>query len=559
MKKYAYPIGVLILFSAVFLALPSYFYQSDALQSSAQATRDVFFKIRRATTPPPAQIRDIVLVTIDEESSMRLQARWPWSRKLFASLVDQLNSANPALIGLNVFFSGLENQEDTTTLELADAMKRSQKVVIGSANSSSARLLEPHPLLKDSAAGIGYLEKVIDADFAIRRSYLLRPYKKSGVSSSSSGYAASFPLELLSLYESSKPDFNGETGKLSFKSGADWWLNPDGSYLINYLANDADFQKIPAWQILTDKWNSSDAGGKVILVGLGSSLISDMHPTPFGMMSGIAIHANEFLSLIADRRLQFVRDGFVFFITWLAGLLVLSLYLIKRFWIGLVASVCAFFGLFLGAQVAFGRDLLIEPFILLLGPFFATLFGVLANSFRLLMENKGLENRVILDKMTGLYKYEYLRQCLEEEWKRCQKGKFPVSIAMTDLDRFKKINDTLGHEVGNEMIIRAGNVIKDSARRYDIVSRYGGDEFVILLWHANLEEAKAYRTRLRELYHQMASKLQAELQDSSISIGVACFDPNVNPDYPPDPQRLVEDADKDLFLDKESRRKGPSR
>ena len=130
---------------------------------------------------------------------------------------------------------------------------------------------------------------------------------------------------------------------------------------------------------------------------------------------------------------------------------------------------------------------------------------------------------------------------------------------MTDLDRFKKINDTLGHEVGNEMIKRAADVIRDSARRYDIVSRYGGDEFVVLLWHTNLEEAKAYRERLRGLYHAMAAKLEPALQDSSISIGVASFDPAVNSSYPQDSQRLVEDADKDLFTDKESRRKGPSR
>jgi diguanylate cyclase (GGDEF)-like protein len=148
---------------------------------------------------------------------------------------------------------------------------------------------------------------------------------------------------------------------------------------------------------------------------------------------------------------------------------------------------------------------------------------------------------------------------LEDEWKRCQKGKLPVSIVMTDLDRFKQINDTLGHEVGNDMIKRAARVIKESVRGYDVVSRYGGDEFVILLWHTTQKEADAYRERLRGLYHGMAKQLAPELQGSSISIGVATYDPSVDPLYPTDTQKLIEEADKDLFADKESRRKGPRR
>jgi diguanylate cyclase (GGDEF)-like protein len=171
------------------------------------------------------------------------------------------------------------------------------------------------------------------------------------------------------------------------------------------------------------------------------------------------------------------------------------------------------------------------------------------------LENRGLEHRVLHDKMTGLYTYDYLRLRLDDEWKRCHKLSLPVSIVMTDLDRFKKINDSLGHEVGNQMILRAAAVIRESARGYDVVSRYGGDEFVILLWHANALEADAYRIRLRKMYEAMAQKLdEPGLKGSSISIGVASFDPRVDGLKPRNPQELMELADKNLFEDKESRR-----
>ena len=129
-------------------------------------------------------------------------------------------------------------------------------------------------------------------------------------------------------------------------------------------------------------------------------------------------------------------------------------------------------------------------------------------------------------------------------------------MVMTDLDRFKKINDTMGHETGNDMIKRAAAVLKQSARGYDVVARYGGDEFFVLLWQTGHEEAKAYRERLRGAYHQMVKKLEDErLHDSSISIGLATFDPSVDPRRPESTQKLLEEADKDLFIDKESRRR----
>ena len=106
------------------------------------------------------------------------------------------------------------------------------------------------------------------------------------------------------------------------------------------------------------------------------------------------------------------------------------------------------------------------------------------------------------------------------------------------------------------MILRAAAVIRESARGYDVVARYGGDEFVILLWHANHEEAKAYRERLRKQYEAMASTLtEPLLKASSISIGVASHDPKTSETIFKNAQALIEAADQDLFRDKESRRK----
>jgi diguanylate cyclase (GGDEF)-like protein len=265
------------------------------------------------------------------------------------------------------------------------------------------------------------------------------------------------------------------------------------------------------------------------------------------------------LAALSGRNLRFAPDWLAFSISWIAGLMVLGFFFFRRIWLGILAFVIMFFGLFIGAQFLFGNDTVLNPFILLLGPTLGVIAGIVSDLSRLLWENQGLQKKVIHDKMTGLYNYDFLRMRLDEEWKRSQKLKLPVTIVMTDLDRFKSINDTLGHEEGNRMILRAAAVIKESVRGYDVVSRYGGDEFVILLWRTSMDEAKAYRQRLRAAYEAMAQKLEGSLRSSSISIGVATLDPEVDPNYPGSPQEIIEIADKDLFLDKESRRQGGHR
>jgi diguanylate cyclase (GGDEF)-like protein len=334
------------------------------------------------------------------------------------------------------------------------------------------------------------------------------------------------------------------------------WAGGDGQYPINFLLSESDFKKIPAWKVLQNKVTDGSLRGKTVFVGITSSLLAEKHATPLGLMPGVLVHADEYIALASDRRLKSAPEAAVDGVAWLVSLGLLLVFLSRKVWWAVLAALGALFLSFIAAQIALSKDWLIHPFILLAGPVLALVTGVAAELLFLFLEKRGLEKKVIHDKMTGLYTYDYLRLRLDDEWKRCLKLQLPVSVAMTDLDRFKKINDTLGHETGNRMILRAADVIRQSVRGYDVVSRYGGDEFVILLWHADLNEARAYRERLRKQYEAMAAKLEEPLlKVSSVSIGVASFDPKVTAGNPATPQELVEKADQDLFRDKESRRK----
>jgi len=104
------------------------------------------------------------------------------------------------------------------------------------------------------------------------------------------------------------------------------------------------------------------------------------------------------------------------------------------------------------------------------------------------------------DKLTGALNRRGLDDVLDREIKRAERQKTPVSVALLDIDNFKQLNDSLGHQAGDEALIHLTQVVKNALRPTDEVARYGGEEFLIILIDTSLEEAMATITRLqREL------------------------------------------------------------
>ena len=535
MKKSLFIPATLLFFSFAFWAALGYSDQSPVLKRLSYLMDDVLFKARYASEPLPASRDKLLVVAIDDESSFRLGLRWPWPRTTFAAMLDELARKKAAAVGLNFTFMGLEDGKEETTQALAEAVKGEGHTVVGS-TLEEGRLLKPNPILLSAGVRYGFLEKIVDDDFVIRRSYISRP-DRFGASGD-----VSFPAALRRVI-----------------GAEDGGANPDEEKKgrpINYTLKPRDLKTVSVWKLLEGHVPQEVIRGKTVLIGITSSLLSDEHRTPLGLMPGVVVHANEWVALEEQRPLREAAPASSAVAGWVIGVALLFLFLQHRVWLTTLAFSVGFFLIFLAAQTFFAHDLHLPLYKLLLGPLMALGVGVAANLLWLLLENKGLSHRVLHDKMTGLYTYDYLRMRLDDEWKRSVKLQLPVSVVMTDLDRFKKINDTLGHEVGNEMILKAAGVIRESVRGYDVVSRYGGDEFVILLWHANVAEAQAYRERLRAMYAKMAAALEEpSLRTSSISIGYASFDPRSEGVKPKSPQELIELADKDLFEDKESRRK----
>ena len=101
------------------------------------------------------------------------------------------------------------------------------------------------------------------------------------------------------------------------------------------------------------------------------------------------------------------------------------------------------------------------------------------------------------DEKTGLYNNKFFETILDMEIEKAKRGQQKLSLFMVDIDFFKKINDTYGHMKADELLAKLAKVLQKQVRKSDIVARFGGEEFLVLLPETNLEKAKKFTARLR--------------------------------------------------------------
>ena len=158
-----------------------------------------------------------------------------------------------------------------------------------------------------------------------------------------------------------------------------------------------------------------------------------------------------------------------------------------------------------------------------------------------------LEAMAATDPLTGLSNRRAFSEMLDRCFSEATRYDFDLACAMCDLDHYKKLNDSLGHLVGDRVLVTAAEVICSSLRTSDTAARYGGDEFVLLLPHTSMEKAIHVGSRIRqELATATARKLKGGA-GMTISIGIA----SLKADKPPSADALVAMADKALFVAKD--------
>ena len=155
-----------------------------------------------------------------------------------------------------------------------------------------------------------------------------------------------------------------------------------------------------------------------------------------------------------------------------------------------------------------------------------------------------LREQAAHDELTGIPNRREFDRRLLEEWQRSVRFKRPLSLVMLDLDRFKVINDTHGHPVGDEVLRHVARLLAGQIRQVDCLGRYGGDEFALLLVETDRKSAQAVAARLRALAEATPCHLATKglVLEVGISVGVAAW-----PDNADNMASLVAAADADLY------------
>jgi diguanylate cyclase (GGDEF)-like protein len=173
---------------------------------------------------------------------------------------------------------------------------------------------------------------------------------------------------------------------------------------------------------------------------------------------------------------------------------------------------------------------------------------LLSAHISLALENNRLYEISVSDGLTNLYNRRYLEQRLSKEISYARRFRKPLTVLMTDVDFFKKLNDTYGHQAGDQALRIVSETLTAGLRDYDVVARYGGEEFAIILLSTPRPKGASTAERLRAAVEEANITYRGQRIPVTISVGVATF-----PEDAGDTEDLINIADRALY---EAKRRG---
>jgi diguanylate cyclase (GGDEF)-like protein len=157
-----------------------------------------------------------------------------------------------------------------------------------------------------------------------------------------------------------------------------------------------------------------------------------------------------------------------------------------------------------------------------------------------------LRMQSVRDPLTGLFNRRYMEESLERELRRAARKEGPLGIFLFDIDYFKGLNDSLGHEVGDTLLRDLGTFLQAHVRAEDVACRYGGDEFILILPKASLAVTRQRAEQLRETVKHLGVHHHCQhLGTITLSLGMAVY-----PEHGITVQELLRSADEALYRSK---------
>jgi diguanylate cyclase (GGDEF)-like protein len=491
--------------------------------------RDIFFRLRHNFSPPIPEAEQILLVNLDDETLRRLELRSPFPRSIYAEAIRRLLPYAPKAIGFDIIFSGNDISPESDQA-LAQALKEAGNVVVASYKNIEGGV-GPSSLISESAWRVGVVGKPRDKDHVLRRAYLSLPVGGE--------IHGSWELE---LFKKAFPEVSLD----GFSSRS--------AVPINYRLRFDEFPQVSFWRVIEGSVLAKQIQDKIILIGLTAEAFHDIHATPLGAMPGLAINTNVLLMLMRNEFFSFISFWLIqtlrFLSFWMALILAASSSVLAGI------SVLVFLaGIYLSTGFfLFSKQVILDPWLLISATFGVYLGGILIRETQLWFENMRLREESSRDPLTGFYNRRFLTLKLQSEFKRilARRGIFKtpdeISIVMIDLDNFKLVNDSFGHAEGDRVLRTMAEAIRGSVRKTEIICRFGGDEFCVILPGASLQDAAKFGEKIRSLianHPDLAYRTKDGISTIRVttSIGVA----SISGAKATEPAKLMKAADRALY------------
>lgn len=477
--------------------------------------QDIMTRVANFIRPLPNNVDKIVVITVDDDSFKYLNKKWPWRRMMFAYLVDKLAVFHPKVITFDLSFIGESDIPEDDNI-MSEAFAAAGNVLTASYFTNDFKYMKPYRKIADNSRGYGFINKPRDVDFYIRRSRAVLFSKEDRK------FEFSMSLKTFAVYKGLPIESIKYDGKKVIVGDDVVRIDKYGTFPLDYRLRFNEFTVIPFWQMMKTDFPAEMFKDKIILVGPTNEILHDVHNTPLGLMPGVAINANEFLMLL--------NNSFVKYLPKWQEFLILCIFVIcisiltyrarkPRIIFKVAGAVIIFWELGLLLYLRNIRMDYFAPAALII----ASYVGIsIYKYFDLIVQNISLKTQAITDELTGLYAYRYFVLRLHNEIERGKRYNINISLVMMDIDHFKKINDTYGHEIGNVILKEVAEILKANTRKADIVFRYGGEELCVLLTHTPKEGAVVYSEKIRQLIatNSFAGSRNIKV---TVSFGVASY------------------------------------
>jgi diguanylate cyclase (GGDEF)-like protein len=513
----------------------------------------------------PAQYTSpkIVIVEINEEAIQSV-GRWPWDREWHATLIQALKDSGARAIALDMLFS--EKNNPATDDLLARVIEKSKITFLPVGyevvtEGKGSGLIRSIPAISSGAAGEGHTFAQPDPDSILRRTQLYLDGEA----------ARAWNLGLLLALESwgLKPsDIRVSANRLEIPIPGNAPLvvpmDAAAGARINWPARWKDSFRHVSYVDVIQSYSAQLKGEKpsldptifkdaICIVGVTAAGLFDIYATPLeSSYPTVGITASILNSLLERSLFNPISSRSQIAIILLLSIMILIImmrtkYLQSLFLIGVLGVgflVCAFI-LFTRMNVVMS---VIYPMLLILSGY-AALAGY--HQIMITVEKSRLLKLATTDPLTNLFNVGHFKRLLDAELQSTRlRSKKDICLVMVDGDHFKKVNDTYGHAVGDDVLRGLSEVLRTNCRALDVAARYGGEEFIVMLpgatLDAGLKVAEKMRAGVEEKKYHLGST--GSPVHFTASFGVAYFVPGESM------ESFLKRADEALYLAKKTGR-----